>query len=89
MWGAKLIQRRDLIEGLMRALVLAGQNQIGWQDQASLDTIVWPAAKYDVVRLIINSSCNNYLFKKSISFFILNIYLSRWLTMLINVRTST
>jgi hypothetical protein len=55
MWGAKLIQRRDLIEGLMRALVLAGQNQIGWQDQASLDTIVWPAAKYDVVRLIINS----------------------------------
>lgn len=52
MWGAKLHQRRDLIEGLMRALVLAGQNQIGWQDQASLDTIVWPAAKYDVV-----SSC--------------------------------
>lgn len=49
MWGAKLSQRRDLIEGLMRALVLAGQNQIGWQDQASLDTIVWPAAKYDVV----------------------------------------
>lgn len=50
MWGAKIYRRRDLIEGLMRALVLAGQNQIGWQDQASLDTIVWPAAKYDVVR---------------------------------------
>ena len=49
MWGAKLHQRRDLIEGLMRALVLAGQNQIDSQDQASLDTIVWPAAKYDVV----------------------------------------
>jgi hypothetical protein len=49
MWGAKLHQRRDLIEGLMRALILAGQNQIGWQDQASLDTIVWPVAKYDVV----------------------------------------
>ncbi len=62
MWGAKLIQRRDLIEGLMRALVLAGQNQIGWQDQASLDTIVWPAAKYDVVRLIIHS-CNTILSK--------------------------
>ena len=55
MWGAKLNQRRDLIEGLMRALVLSGQNQIAWQDQTSLDTIVWPAAKYDVVRLIINS----------------------------------
>ncbi len=50
MWGAKLHKRRDLIEGLMRALVLAGQDQIGWQDQASLDRIVWPAAKYDVVR---------------------------------------
>jgi hypothetical protein len=50
MWGAKLNQRRDLIEGLMRALVLSGQNQIAWQDQTSLDTIVWPAAKYDVVR---------------------------------------
>jgi hypothetical protein len=49
MWGAKLHRRRDLIEGLMRALVLAGQDQIRWQDQASLDTIVWPAAKYDVV----------------------------------------
>ena len=48
MWGAKLHQRRDLIEGLMRALVLASQNQIGWQDQASFDTIVWPVAKYDV-----------------------------------------
>lgn len=50
MWGAKVYQRRDLIEGLMRALVLAGQDQIGYQDQASLDRIVWPAAKFDVVR---------------------------------------
>ena len=48
MRGAQLHQRRDLIEGLMRALVLASQNQIGWQDQASFDTIVWPVAKYDV-----------------------------------------
>lgn len=49
MWGAKLNQRRDLIEGLMRALVPAGQNQIAWQDQVTLDTILWPTAKYDVV----------------------------------------
>ena len=51
MWGAKLHQRRDLIEGLMRALVLAGQDQSGSQDQASLDKIVWPAAKFDVVSI--------------------------------------
>jgi hypothetical protein len=38
-------QRRDLIEDLMRALVLTGHNQIGWQDQVSMDTIVWPGAK--------------------------------------------
>lgn len=49
MWGAKVYQRRDLIEGLMRALVLSGQDQVGWKDQASLDMIVWPAAKFDVV----------------------------------------
>ena len=49
MWGAKLFQRRDLIEGLMRELMLPGQNQIGYQDQASLDKILWPVAKLDVV----------------------------------------
>ena len=49
MWGAKLHKRRDLIEGLMRALVLSGQEQSGTQDQASLDRIVWPVAKFDVV----------------------------------------
>ncbi|XP_046638270.1 uncharacterized protein LOC124316393 [Daphnia pulicaria] len=49
MWGAKLDQRRDLIEGLMRALVPAGQNQIAWQYQVTLDTILWPTAKYDVM----------------------------------------
>jgi len=56
MWGAKLHKRRDLIEGLMRALVLSGQDQSGSQDQASLDRIVWPAAKFDVV-----SISNNYI----------------------------
>lgn len=49
MFGVKLKQRRDLIEGLARALIFSGQNKIGHQDQASLDKIVWPAAKYDVV----------------------------------------
>lgn len=51
MWGAKVHQRRDLIEGLMRALVLSGQNQNRGQDQASLADIIWPAAKFDVVNL--------------------------------------
>ena len=49
MFGVKLHQRRDLVEGLARALILSGQNIIGHQDQASLDKIVWPVAKYDVV----------------------------------------
>lgn len=53
MWGAKLYKQRKLIEGLSRSLVLAGQDQIGWPDQTSLmDRIVWPAAKYDVVRYL-------------------------------------
>lgn len=50
MFGIKLHQRRDLIQGLVRAMILSGQNQIGHQDQASLDNIMWPAAKFDVVR---------------------------------------
>jgi hypothetical protein len=49
MWGAKIWQRRDLVEGLMRALVVSGQQQIKSQDQISLADIVWPIAKYDVV----------------------------------------
>lgn len=50
MWGAKIWQRRDLIEGLMRALMVSGQQQVKAQDQFSLADIVWPIAKYDVVR---------------------------------------
>ncbi|KAI9559307.1 hypothetical protein GHT06_016096 [Daphnia sinensis] len=49
MWGAKIWQRRDLIEGLMRALIVSGQQQIKFQDQLSLADIVWPIAKYDVM----------------------------------------
>ncbi|KAK4027693.1 uncharacterized protein LOC116927338 [Daphnia magna] len=49
MWGAKIWQRRDLIEGLMRALIISGQQQVKSQDQFSLADIVWPIAKYDVM----------------------------------------
>ena len=49
MWGAKIHQRRDLVEGLTRALILAGQGS-AVMDQNSLSAIVWPVAKYDVVR---------------------------------------
>jgi hypothetical protein len=52
MWGAKIWQRRDLVEGLMRALVVSGQQQVKAQDQFSLADIVWPIAKYDVVNII-------------------------------------
>lgn len=71
MWGAKVYQRRDLIEGLMRALVLSGQDQVGWKDQASLDMIVWPAAKFDVVSL---KNEKNFTFTKTI-FKIIYIYI--------------
>ena len=49
MWGAKVHQRRDLIEGLTRALVLTGQDQASGKDQGSVASIVWPVAKFDVV----------------------------------------
>jgi hypothetical protein len=50
MWGVKIHQRRDLIEGLARALIVEGQDQYGSRDQASLHKILWPVAKFDVVR---------------------------------------
>ena len=49
MFGIKVHRRRDLVQGIARALILSGQNRIGHQDQASLDQILWPAAKFDVV----------------------------------------
>lgn len=49
MWGAKVHQRRDLIGGLMRAMILRAQNQVAFEDQDSLADIVWPTAKFDVV----------------------------------------
>ena len=51
MFGIKVQQRRDLVQGLARALILSGQNSIGHQDQASLDQILWPVAKFDVVNI--------------------------------------
>ena len=49
MWGAKLYQRRDMIESIARAMILAGQDQAKPTDQIVLKTILWPTAKYDVV----------------------------------------
>ncbi|XP_046452556.1 uncharacterized protein LOC124200379 isoform X2 [Daphnia pulex] len=49
MWGAKIYKRRDVIEGLMRDLLISGQDQYVGQDQSSLETIVWPTAKFDVL----------------------------------------
>ena len=49
MWGAKVHQRRHLIEGLMHPLILAGQDHSFNQDQVSLDNIFWPSAQFDVV----------------------------------------
>ena len=50
MWGAKIFQRRDLIEGLMRVVVVAGQDAHHFRDQSTLDSIFWPVVRYDVVR---------------------------------------
>ena len=59
MWGAKLHQRRDLIEGLCRAMIISGQNQIGTSDQATLDRILWPVAKFDVVSVFFSIQLSN------------------------------
>ena len=53
MFGFKLQQRRNLVQGLVRSMILSGQNQIDYQDQASLDNIMWLAAKFDVVKVLI------------------------------------
>ncbi|XP_046638258.1 uncharacterized protein LOC124316386 [Daphnia pulicaria] len=66
MFGVKLDQRRDLVEGLARALILSGQNIIGHQDQASLDRIVWPVAKYDVMAHDSYHCQNPYIVKTSV-----------------------
>ena len=50
MWGAKVNQSRNLIEGTAKAIISAGQDEISFRDQRTLDDILWPAAKFDVVR---------------------------------------
>ncbi|XP_032790956.1 uncharacterized protein LOC116928016 isoform X1 [Daphnia magna] len=49
MWGAKLYQRRDLMVGMMRAIISAGQDQVKITDQVTLRNIVWPSAQYDAM----------------------------------------
>ena len=49
MWGVKLDQRRDLVQGLTRTMILAGRNQDKGTDQSLLEKILWPSAQYDVV----------------------------------------
>jgi len=49
MFGAKVYQRRDLIEGLTRVLISFGQNQKYDTDQVLLSKIFWPSVKHDVV----------------------------------------
>ncbi|KAI9550244.1 hypothetical protein GHT06_001531 [Daphnia sinensis] len=51
MWGAKLAQRRDLIQGLTRAIINAGQRHKvkSPADQTALNDILWPTAQYDVM----------------------------------------
>ncbi len=49
MWGVKLHQHRELVEGLTRAMIMAGQDEEKYTDQTLLDKIVWPSAQYDVV----------------------------------------
>ena len=76
-------QRRDLLEGLMRALVVSGQQQLRSQDQYSLADIVWPIAKYDVVIRNIHLIILNTIFS------ILHYYLiDRWPMTLTDAKTS-
>ena len=49
MWGAKVNQSRNIIEGAARSMILAGQDDVRIRDQATLADILWPAAKFDIV----------------------------------------
>jgi hypothetical protein len=64
MWGAKLYQRRSLIEELTRDLLLSGQDQYIDTDQQLLDRIFWPKAQYDVVLMFIVIICDLFLLNK-------------------------
>ena len=49
MWGAKVNQSRNLIEGVARSMIFAGQDDVRSRDQAALAEILWPSAKFDIV----------------------------------------
>ncbi len=77
MFGVKVAQRRDLVQGLAKAMIISGQNRVHGQDQTSLEQILWPFAKLDVVHLFLltHSQCS------VISFYNISIVISnRWLT---------
>ncbi|KAI9553022.1 hypothetical protein GHT06_020909 [Daphnia sinensis] len=49
LWGAKNVQRRDLIRRLGQAMIWTSQNDDYQTDQSRLDFIVWPFATFDVM----------------------------------------
>jgi hypothetical protein len=49
LWGAKNVQRRDLIRRLGQAMIWTSQNGNYETDQNRLDFFVWPFATFDVV----------------------------------------
>ncbi|XP_059352637.1 uncharacterized protein LOC132088243 [Daphnia carinata] len=49
LWGAKNVQRRDLIQRLGRAMIWTSQNDDYQTDQNRLDFFVWPFATFDVM----------------------------------------
>lgn len=49
MFGVKTHQRRDLVEGLTRVLVVLGKNQKYDTDQTLLSKIFWPTVMHDVM----------------------------------------
>ena len=49
LWGAKNIQRRELIRRLGKTMMWTSQNDHYQTDQSRLDLIVWPFATFDVV----------------------------------------
>lgn len=78
MWGAKLNKRRDLIQGVTRALILAGQDSKFASDQSTLDNILWPTAKYDVVKF-------TFTFVRFEAFFNFLFYLLDYLVLCSNI----
>ena len=50
LWGAKNVQRRDLIRRIGWMMTMTSQNDRYETDQNRLDLIVWPFATFDVVK---------------------------------------